>query len=391
VTRVDAATRLDAAGSWLRRHRTSLVDVLVAAAATGVEIGLVVDGWPDYTPTAILLSVLSGALLTLRRAAPLAVLAATMASTAAVVATSGGGFAGGAPPVVALFTVAELRGRWTAVAALAPTAVLLQVWAVSQPAVCAIAVIAGAYLQTRRRYTAALEERSAQLERERDQLDRIAAQRERASIARELHDIVAHSVTVMLLGVRGARDVLRTQPEVADDALRRVETSGEASLAELRRILTLLRDDADRAGAAAPADLAPAPSLARLDELAGHFRDAGLPVRVEITGDRRPLPGGVELSAYRIVEEALTNVAKHSRMPGDVAVRLHYTPAMLEVRVEDDGEPRHPADGDLAREPGHGIAGMRERAAALGGRLETGVRPGGGFRVAADLPVGDAT
>jgi len=379
--------------AWLRRHRAALFDVLVAAVATGVEIGLVVDGWPDWTPAAILLSVLAGALLVLRRAAPLAVLAATLAITGAVVATSGGGFAGGAPPVVALFTVAELRGRRTAVAALLPTAVLLQVWAVSQPAVCVIAVIAGAYLQTRRRYTAALEERAAQLEREREQLDRIAAQRERASIARELHDIVAHSVTVMLLGVRGARDVLRTQPDVADDALRRVETSGEASLAELRRILTLLRDDAVREGAATPAELAPAPSLARLPGLVEHFREAGLPVTLETTGDRRDLPGGVELSAYRIVEEALTNVARHSRAVAGVAVRLHYAPAALEVRVEDDGEPRHPAgDGRGATGrggAGHGIAGMRERAAALGGRLEAGVRPGGGFRVAADLPVGD--
>jgi signal transduction histidine kinase len=388
---VTAVTRDDVArwrGAVLRR-RAALLDVAVAAVTTGVEIGLVVDGWPGWTPAAVALSVLSGAALLLRRRAPLAVLAATVAGTGGVVAVSGGGFAGGAPVMVALFTVAERRDRRVALAALVPTAVLLQVWAVSQPAVCVIAAVAGAYLQTRRRYTAALEERAAHLEREREQLDRIAAQRERASIARELHDIVAHSVTVMLLGVRGARDVLRADPDLATDVLRRVEADGERSVAELRRILTLLRDADD-----GPAELAPAPSLDRLAELVDRFRAAGLPVRLEVAGDRRPLPGGVELSAYRIVEEALTNVARHTRAT-DVAVHLGYRPDSLEVRVEDDGEPRHPAGdagdaGDAAGAAGHGLLGMRERAAAHGGRLEAGVRPGGGFRVAAELPAGDA-
>jgi signal transduction histidine kinase len=371
------------------RRRAVLLDVAVAAVTTGIEIGLLVDGWPGWTATAVVLSVLTGATLVLRRRSPLAVLAATLAGTAVVVAVSGGGFPGGAPVVVALFTVAERRDRWTAVAVLVPAAVLLQVWAVAQPAVSVIAVIAGAYLQTRRRYTAALEERAAQLEREREQLNLIAAQRERASIARDLHDIVAHSVTVMLLGARGARDVLHTRPDVADDVLRRVEAGGEESLAELRRILAVLREPAGRPGGELiePAELAPAPSLDRLPELVGHFHAAGLPVRLQIDGDRRPLPGGLELSAYRIVEEALTNVAKHARAT-DVAVHLRYRRDGLEVRVEDDGEPRHPAPGEPGA--GRGILGMRERAVALGGRLEAGVRPGGGFQVAADLPAGGA-
>jgi signal transduction histidine kinase len=232
-------------------------------------------------------------------------------------------------------------------------------------------------VQTRRRYTRALEERAAHAEREREQQARIAVHEERASIARELHDIVAHSVSVMLVGVRGARDVLRTFPDVADDTLARVETSGEQSLAELRRILALLR--APEHGA----DSRPQPSLAELDELVAGYREAGLPVHLDVTGEPQPLPGGVELSVYRIVQEALTNVLKHSH-PTHVEVTLAFRRSRLDVEVVDDGTSvEH--DGATA---GHGIVGMRERVALLGGQLEAGRRVGGGYRVAARLPIG---
>jgi signal transduction histidine kinase len=374
------------AARWWRRP--AAFDALVAAVTTGIELALVIDGWPDWTWTALVLSALTGATLVLRRQAPLAVLAATVAMTAVVEWHTGGhGLAGGAPVIVALFTVAELRDRWVAVGTLIPTATLLQLWAISSPPVGIVAVVLGALLQTRRRYTAALEERAAYLEREREQLDRIAAQEGRAAIARELHDIVAHSVTVMLLGVRGARDVLRTSPDVADDALRRVERTAEQSMGELRRILALLRDpDRD-----APAGVRPAPTLEELGALVDEYRDAGLPARLEVDGERRRLPDGVELSVYRIVEEALTNVLRHTRA-SDVVVRLRYGADTLEVRVDDDGEPRHPAGATTAGQAGgHGILGMRERAAALGGEVEADVRPGGGFRVDARLPIGTAS
>jgi len=212
---------------------------------------------------------------------------------------------------------------------------------------------------------------------EREQLARLAAHEERAAIARELHDIVAHSVTVMLVGVRGARDVLRSRPEVADATLGKVETSGEQSLVELRRILELLREPADAA------ESRPQPSLAQLDGLVAEYRSAGLPVTLERIGDQRPLPGGVELSVYRIVQEALTNALKHARA-SSVVVTLAFRDSGLELEVVDDGAP-------LRREavmPGHGLVGMRERVALLGGELETGRRASGGFRVAARLPVG---
>jgi signal transduction histidine kinase len=226
-------------------------------------------------------------------------------------------------------------------------------------------------------------------EREREQLARIAVHEERASIARELHDIVAHSVSVMLVGVRGARDVLRTSHDVADDTLARVEASGEQSLAELRRILALLRAPEHSA------ESRPQPSLADLDELVAGFRDAGLPVQLELTGEPQPLAGGVELSVYRIVQEALTNVLKHSH-PTRVTVTLAFRGSRLELEVVDDGTTaargaaaERGVNERAARGGGQGLVGMRERVAVLGGELETGRRVGGGFRVAARLPVGD--
>jgi signal transduction histidine kinase len=234
----------------------------------------------------------------------------------------------------------------------------------------------GAYTQTRRQYVRELQQRAASAEREREQLARIAVHEERASIARELHDIVAHSVSVMLLGVRGARDVLRTAPDAAEKTLARVERSGEQSLAELRRILALLREPEQTA------ESHPQPSLAQLDDLVASYRAAGLPVRLELIGEPMPLPSGVELSVYRIVQEALTNTLKYSE-PRNVTVTLAFRDARLELEVVDDGTP---TPGTATT--GQGLIGMRERVALLGGELETGQRKGGGFRVAARLPVG---
>jgi signal transduction histidine kinase len=362
-------------GRWSPDPRSVTLDIAVALLATGVELGLLFEGSRGVSPLAILLTVLAGATLVARRRAPLAVLAATIAAELAVVAV--GDYPGGAPILLALYTTAEIHDWRVSLAALVPTVLVLAIGEmVSPPPTVAIWAI-GAYAHTRRRYTLALEQRADDLEREREQLARIAVHEERASIARELHDIVAHSVSVMLIGVRGARDVLRTAPDVADDTLGRVETSGEQSLAELRRILALLRE------AEHGAESRPQPSLARLDELVSGYRDAGLPVTLEVTGQRQPLPAGIELSAYRIVQEALTNVLKHSH-PTRVTVTLSYQGSRLDIDVVDDGTTNGPEPDTAA----HGLLGMRERVALLGGELETGRRAGGGFRVAARLPVG---
>jgi signal transduction histidine kinase len=387
-----------------RGWRSFAFDIALALLATGVELASVLDASGPASVPSILMTVVAGGALVLRRSAPLAVLATTLVAGVVVVAL--GYEPAGVACGIALYTTAAMCERRVSLAALVPTAAIAaggsaatadaegRSASASFGATVAVLLVVGtwalgAYAQTRRRYTRALQERAAHAEREREQLARIAVHEERASIARELHDIVAHSVSVMLVGVRGARDVMRTSPDVADDTLARVEASGEQSLAELRRILALLRAP-DRG-----AESRPQPSLAELDELVAGYRDAGLPVQLEVIGEPRPLPGGVELSVYRIVQEALTNVLKHSH-PTRVTVTLAFRGSRFEIEVVDDGTT---ADPDAAAErisyeraaqgSGHGLVGMRERVAVLGGELETGRRVGGGFRVAARLPVRD--
>lgn len=373
MTRLLRRTR--AAYGQLAARRPALFDLALAAITTGVELGLLFDDDTPVSVVPVVVTVLAGSALLVRRRAPLAVLVAACAGAAMLVPL--GCAPGGAIVVVALASLADLRDRSVSVAALVPTALFLQLASISSPPIPIGAWALGSYLQTRRRYTWALEDRAATLEREREQLDQIAAQRERTSIARELHDIVAHSVTVMLIGVRGARDVLPTEPQVAAETLERVEVSAEQSLAELRRILGLLRTSDNSA------QWRPPPSLDQLTELVRGYRTAGMPVRLELTGEARPLADGLELSAYRIVEEALTNVLKHTD-PSQVTVTLHYGRTRLDVTVEDDGHGGAPGPST----GGHGILGMRERAAVAGGSLEAR-RTTDGFLVTARLPLGD--
>jgi signal transduction histidine kinase len=375
-----------------RGRRSLAFDLALALVATTAELGQVNGASGSPTGAAIVLAVVAGGALVLRRTSPLAVLATTLAASAAIVALDND--PSGVSVGIALYTTAALCERRVSLAALvATTAIAATGSAITTDtpgretsATFGAIIVAmlsvgiwglGAYAQTQRRYRRELEERAASAEREREQLARIAVHEERASIARELHDIVAHSVSVMLVGVRGARDVLRTAPDAADDTLARVERSGEQSLAELRRILALLREPQQTA------ESHPQPSLAELDELVASYRTAGLPARLEVIGEPMPLPSGVELSIYRIVQEALTNALKHSD-PTNVTVTLAFRDSRLELEVVDDGTT---ATTDAAT-IGQGLIGMRERLALLGGELETGPREGGGFRVAARLPVG---
>jgi signal transduction histidine kinase len=375
-----------------RGRRSLAFDLALALVATTAELGQVSGASGSPTGAAIVLAVVAGGALVLRRTSPLAVLATTLAASAAIVALDND--PSGVSVGIALYTTAALCERRVSLAALvATTAIAATGSAITTDtpgretsATFGAIIVAmlsvgiwglGAYAQTQRRYRRELEERAASAEREREQLARIAVHEERASIARELHDIVAHSVSVMLVGVRGARDVLRTAPDAADDTLARVERSGEQSLAELRRILALLREPQQTA------ESHPQPSLAELDELVASYRTAGLPARLEVIGEPMPLPSGVELSIYRIVQEALTNALKHSD-PTNVTVTLAFRDSRLELEVVDDGTTATPD----AATAGHGLIGMRERLALLGGELEIGPREGGGFRVAARLPVG---
>ena len=368
--------------------RSSAFDGLVALFAALVEIGWLVARPGEPATLSVVLAIVSGAAVAGRRYAPLPVLGLTLAAACAIVAV--GDYPGVFSPFVALYTIAATQERRVSLAALVPTVAVIIFISLNLPeydgpgpesaipnTLAAAGVWGlGAYMQTRRRYLRELEARADQLEREREQLAQIAVMEERASIARELHDIVAHSVTVMLVGVRGAREHLRIAPDVAEDTLARVETSGERSVAELRRILTLLR------GSHRDADSRPQPSLGDLEALVDEHRASGLPIELAISGRARPLPDGVELSIYRIVQEALTNVVKHTRA-SQVTVRLAYEDAGIKVDVTDDGAPVAAGPAPF----GHGLVGMRERVALLGGTLEAGPRAGRGFRVAVWLPV----
>lgn len=221
-----------------------------------------------------------------------------------------------------------------------------------------------------------LEAKTLELQRAREEEIAAAVADERARIARELHDVVAHSVSLMVLQAGAARQALDRHPEKALEQLHSVETTGRAAMGELRRLLTMLRkaDPED--------DLVPQPSLRHLDLLVGQMRQAGLPVQLAIDGDVERIPPGVDLSAYRIAQEALTNALKHSGAK-NVAIRVCNDGQAVEVTVEDDG--RGPGDTINGR-GGHGLVGMRERVTLFGGHLEAGRREKGGFRIHALLP-----
>lgn len=234
----------------------------------------------------------------------------------------------------------------------------------------------GAYLRTRRLYVAELHERARRAERDREERARAAVADERARIARELHDAIAHGVSVMVVQAEAAEEMLDGDPERARGPLRKVQRSGREALVELRRLVGMLREvDSDTARA-------PQPSFTNLDALVATVRESGLPVDLRVEGTPMPLPAGLDLSAYRIVQEALTNALKHAG-PAHATVIVRFSGDILELDVSDDGYGAAAANG-----AGHGLAGMRERIALYDGELETGPQPGRrGYRVRARLPL----
>ncbi len=236
--------------------------------------------------------------------------------------------------------------------------------------------LAGSAVRSWRGRARALEERAQALERERELAARVAVADERARIARELHDVVAHSVSVMVVQAGAARRALGHRPEQAGEAMRAVETAGREALGELRRLLTVLADGRADAG------LDPQPGLGELDALIERVRSAGLQVAKTVEGEPQPLSPGIDLAAYRIVQEALTNTLRHA--PGARArVTIRYLEHELNLDIADVGGGPPPASSAGA---GRGLIGMRERVAMLGGELEVGRREGG-FRVSARLPL----
>jgi signal transduction histidine kinase len=225
------------------------------------------------------------------------------------------------------------------------------------------------------------EARALRVERQREAEARAAVAEERARIARELHDVVGHSVSVMTVQASGVRRLLRPDQEREREALLIVEQAGREALAEMRRLVGVLRRPDE-----APA-LAPQPSLKHLERLVEQARDAGLPVDVQIQGEATELPAGIDLTAYRLVQEGLTNAIKHAKATrAEVVVR--YTPDRLELVVSDDGQGFSDESSDGG---GHGLVGMRERVAVYGGELESGARPEGGYTLHARLPLSQSS
>ncbi len=380
----------DGLNAWAARH-VVLVDLVAAAAMAAATMtpeiskGRTSAWW-------LLTGVACFAALAWRRRYPVAAAAVIAAIALALVA--GGALAGAACAAmwVAVYSVAAREPRPRALAAAAALEVLGVVAVVTlAPAsviaagvvlttgTAAAAVALGISQQTRRAYLAALEERAARLEHERDHQARLAAATERARIAREVHDIVAHSLSVMVTLADGAAATTSSSPDRAGRVMRQVAATGRQAIGEMIRTVTALRSDADEEARY------PLPGLADLADLLAEVRAAGLPVRFTVHGEARSLPPGTQLAAYRIVQEALTNVRKHAIGASAASVTLHYDASGIEVEVSDDGLASGGSRG------GHGIVGMRERAAAYGGSIAAGPGPGGGWLVQTRLvtPVGN--
>jgi signal transduction histidine kinase len=314
--------------------------------------------------------------LALRRRQPLAVALAVVAALGLqellTEATEGGSTL--VALLVASYSVGAYADRLAAAAGLAAVLALnIPYSADVSDFAFGVVVFGGAWLAGRMvRRERLLAEALARVQAERE---RLAVAEERARIARELHDVVAHSVSTIVVQAEAGEALLDREPDRAREAFDSIRGSGRQALVELRRMLGLLRRDEDELA------LVPQPSLEHLEALVDHVRGVGLPVRIEIEGEPRRLPPGVDLSAYRIVQEALTNALKHGGRARAV-VRVRYGADDLELEVVDDGSGA--SNGAVG---GHGLTGMRERVRLYGGELETGRRPEGGFGVRARLPL----
>jgi signal transduction histidine kinase len=362
--------------NWLRR-RPNLIDgaIVLLLGAIYVADALYHHRFLLGVPLALLQTVP----LAVRRRRPLGVLALVTAGA------MGTAFAYEQliplAPAVAAYTIgAHGRGRrsvWASVAAFGAM-VLASARASDYASLIffAAAWVLGDNLRNRRAYLDELEEKAERLEREREANIRRAAAEEQARISRELHDVIAHNVSVMTVQAAAARDVFDSDPERSRQALASIEATGRAALTELRRLLSSVRDESGR-------ELAPQPGLGALTDLVERVRRAGLDVHLSVEGDRVVLPEALDLSAYRIVQEALTNTLKHASAER-AWVTVRYGDADLDVSVRDDGVAAGQSNGN----GGRGLIGMRERVELFGGRLETGPIAGGGYLVSAHLPVG---
>jgi signal transduction histidine kinase len=371
-----------------------LVDGVIAFGLAGLSLLALQGGAADLgarQPLSVALLLLESLPLVARRRFPMAVLAITFGATLLHIFLAPTNVNEGLGSIVALYTVAERRDRRTSLIATLVVATLFAAVIVSLGGlpeglqglfqtilVVWLAWALGDLARTRGLYATAIEDRARLLEVERDEKAQRAITAERQRIARELHDIVAHHVSVIVIQAGAGLRALDRRPDQTRTAVEAIDRTGREALLDMRRMVAVLGD------ASEPSALAPMPRLDRLGELVEEVRAAGLPVELSVEGERRPLDAGIELSAYRIIQEALTNVLKHAR-GARARVRLRYAPRSLEIEIADEGGSGSTDIGDREHE-GRGLLGMQERASLYGGRFEAGRTPTG-FRVTASLPI----
>ncbi len=379
----------------MRAVETAAVLVLCALAVGGGVAGT--DGWPRRTLAVVLGAAMTLPLLARRRfplGAAATVIAATWLSTL-LLGPSAAALGAWIAYLVATYSVGAHASAHRAVAGLALSTVPAAIWMVLrlragedpsemvQPVVVLIAAWVAGRISARRYHRAELvEHRAAQVESGAADIAREAADRERTRIARELHDVVTHGMTVMVVQAQAAQTLSGSDADAARDAMRAVEDTGRTALVEMRRLLGVIRGDGP---VGEPGDRAPQPRLDDLPTLVERVREAGLPVSYALDGDPGPVPAGVAVCAYRIVQEALSNVVRHGgAAPARVDVRITAEALDLDVQNSASGRLLPPVTGGA----GKGLVGMRERVAVFDGRLEVGPLPGGGFAVHAALPLG---
>ncbi len=386
---------------WLRRH-PMLVDGALGALVAGLGVGAVGTAGLVAERKLLALAFVVGmcAPIAARRTYPVRVFSVIIAAGGLEVLLLPRPVGSDVAVLVALYTLAAyqprrvalpgllvcLLGSAIAIARWAPEHAIHDWWTLGEvlavfwgPAVTVW--LLGDMMRWRRSYYRELEERAARLERERDAQAQVAAAAERARIARELHDVVAHNVSVMVVQADGASYALDAAPERAREALAAISATGRQALAEMRSLLGVLRSASDPV-TGSEADLMPQPGIEQLSGLLEQARATGLPVSFTVEGVPWQLPQGTALTAYRVVQESLTNARKHGGPGVTATVTLRFRADEVAIVVTDDGKTR-PKAGDGQ---GHGLVGMRERVELFGGTVTTGPRPGGGFRVMATLP-----
>jgi len=391
-------------GAPLARGRALAVDVLLVAVIAAVQvlgcwaserIGIGRSpNWRPLDPLGYTLLVAGPLVLLVRRRWPARVLAVTLAFGMAYAART---YPEGPSQLAiypALWTIALTRPRRTAWVAAGGTALAVagaelflygDTMFDGEPLYAAVTVFAamwwGEAVRARRAYVAELRDRAERAERTREEEARRRVDEERMRIARELHDVVSHTIGVISVQAGVASHLLGRRPDKAAESLAAIRQASDEALGELHAMLGVLRDGD---GGDGQAPLSPAPGLGELDALVAQAAGAGLEVRVSLEGEPRRLPPAVDLAAYRVVQEALTNVVRHAQA-GRAEITVTHADGRVTVEVADDGRAVGNGRGSGS---GQGILGMRERARALGGTLEAGPRPGGGFRALATLPVG---